>query len=211
MLDSNQRRRKKGIEGLPRIIRLSRKLKLSEKETLIMIYTLCCQVGESRMGGMARFGRFAGGGVLYSNDTLFVCKACDVKIGEIVEFLNQHREHMKQGIFPDVQQSYMLPIQKEVNCQAACLFWHVKKYILTWSGSCLVRPRSVVVPHLSWNVVSYLIPWYYHICWMKWWQTIHKVTPLGMIRAEYFHVTALCIWLDFHDKRHYIELQQPAD
>ena len=109
---------KKELEGLPCIIRLSRKVKLSEKETLIMIYTLCCQVGE---GGMARFGRFAGGGVLYGNDTLSMCKACDAKIREIVEFLNQDREHMKQGIFPDVQQSYMLHSMlgfDEVSCKA---------------------------------------------------------------------------------------------
>ena len=44
----------KGENGLPRIIRLSRRLKLSEKETLVMIYTLTCQVAESRgaTGGM---------------------------------------------------------------------------------------------------------------------------------------------------------------
>ena len=34
----------KGEIGLPRIVRLSRRLKLSEKETLVMIYTLTYQV-----------------------------------------------------------------------------------------------------------------------------------------------------------------------
>lgn len=47
-------------------------------------------------------------GVLYGSDTLSVCKACDIKISEMVNFLNQDREHMQQGIFPDVQQSYLL-------------------------------------------------------------------------------------------------------
>ena len=49
----------KGEGNLPRIIRLSRRLKLSEKETIIMIYTLTCQVGEARTSAL-RFGRFAG-------------------------------------------------------------------------------------------------------------------------------------------------------
>ena len=97
-----------GEPGLPRIIRLCRRLKLTEKETMVMIYTLCCQVGENRTGGFARFGRFVGGGMLFGNDTLSMCKACDIKIGEMVTFLNIDREHMKQGIFPDVQQSYLL-------------------------------------------------------------------------------------------------------
>ena len=47
----------KGESGLPRIIRLSRRLKLNEKETLVMIYTLTCQVAESRGAG--------GGGMRY--------------------------------------------------------------------------------------------------------------------------------------------------
>ena len=61
------------------------------------------------------------GGVLFGNDTLSVCKACDVKISEIVIFLNQDREHMQQGIFPDVQQSYLLHSAlnfDEVSCKA---------------------------------------------------------------------------------------------
>ena len=36
--------RVKGELALPRIIRLSRRLKLSEKETQVMIYALCNQV-----------------------------------------------------------------------------------------------------------------------------------------------------------------------
>ena len=51
--------KEKGEGGLPRIIRLSRRLKLSEKETLVMIYVLTCQVGEARKSAI-RFGRFAG-------------------------------------------------------------------------------------------------------------------------------------------------------
>ena len=55
-----------------------------------------------------RMRRFATLGVLYGCDTLAVCRACECKISEMVEFLNSDREHMQQGIFPDVQQSYLL-------------------------------------------------------------------------------------------------------
>ena len=37
----------KGESGLPQIVRLSRRLKLSEKETLIMIYILICKITKS--------------------------------------------------------------------------------------------------------------------------------------------------------------------
>ena len=55
-----------------------------------------------------RVGRFATLGVLYGCDTLAVCRAYECKISEMVEFLNSDREHMQQGIFPDVQQSSLL-------------------------------------------------------------------------------------------------------
>ena len=38
----------------------------------------------------------------------FVCQSCECKISEMVEFLYADREHMQQGVFPDVQQSYLL-------------------------------------------------------------------------------------------------------
>ena len=47
-------------------------------------------------------------GVLFGSDTLSVCKACDLTITEMISFLSQDRKHMQQGIFPDVQQSYIL-------------------------------------------------------------------------------------------------------
>lgn len=110
-----------GTVGLPRIIRFARRLKLTENETRIIVYILCCQVGESARGGFGRMGRFASGGILYGNDTLSICRACDAKIGDMVDFLNPEREHMKQGIFPDVQQSYILHSMlgfDEVSCKA---------------------------------------------------------------------------------------------
>ena len=41
----------KGEQGLPRIIRLARKLKLSEKETLVLIYAFIVMVARSRGSG----------------------------------------------------------------------------------------------------------------------------------------------------------------
>ena len=63
--------------------------------------------------------RFSGPST-YRNDTLSVCKVCDVTISEMVEFLSTDRVHMQQGIFPDVQQSYLLHSQvafDEVSCK----------------------------------------------------------------------------------------------
>ena len=42
-----------GERGLPRIIRLSRRLKLTDKERLVMIYTLTCHVAEARSSNAA--------------------------------------------------------------------------------------------------------------------------------------------------------------
>lgn len=55
---------------------------------------------------MNRLGRTTSS--LYGNDTLAVCKACDISIGEMVHFLDSDREHMQQGLFPDVQRTYIL-------------------------------------------------------------------------------------------------------
>ena len=43
---------KRGEAGLPRVVRLCRKLKLTEKESMIMNYALCSQIGELRSMGM---------------------------------------------------------------------------------------------------------------------------------------------------------------
>ena len=54
------------------------------------------------------FVRYVRTAQLYGCDTMAVCKACDLSIGEIVHFLDSDREHMQQGLFPDVQRSYVL-------------------------------------------------------------------------------------------------------
>lgn len=45
---------------------------------------------------------------MFGTSTLGVAKACDMSISEMITFLGEDREHMKQGLFLDVQQSYLL-------------------------------------------------------------------------------------------------------
>ncbi len=54
---------------------------------------------------MSRFGATANES--FGNDTLAVCKACDVSVREIVTFLDSDREHMQQGFFTDIQRNYL--------------------------------------------------------------------------------------------------------
>ena len=37
-----------------------------------------------------------------------ICRICKMTIKEIINFLNPDRTHMQQGLFPDVQQMYLL-------------------------------------------------------------------------------------------------------
>lgn len=37
-----------------------------------------------------------------------LCQICDMKLTELIDFLKQDRTHMQQGLFPDVQQAYIL-------------------------------------------------------------------------------------------------------
>lgn len=45
---------------------------------------------------------------LYGNTTMGVCHGCDLSISDMINFLSEDREHMKQGIFLDVQHNYLL-------------------------------------------------------------------------------------------------------
>ena len=49
-----------GAKALPRIVRLCRKLKLTEKETMVMFYIIVWQVAETRTTNVAsRLGRLS--------------------------------------------------------------------------------------------------------------------------------------------------------
>lgn len=92
---------KQGIEGLPRIIRLACRLKLSEKETTVLLYILACGTSGKGMAFPMRPGYFG-------NSTMELCQTCDLTVTEILQFLHQDRVHMQQGLFPDVHYMYIL-------------------------------------------------------------------------------------------------------
>ena len=54
-----------------------------------------------------RQGRF-GINCSTSSGPFSVCRTCNMTIREIINFLSQDRTHMQQGLFPDVQQMYLL-------------------------------------------------------------------------------------------------------
>ncbi|KAL5457433.1 hypothetical protein EMCRGX_G034692 [Ephydatia muelleri] len=90
-------------------LKLARRYKFSDKETLVLVYVFTCQAADQQSSITWRSSPFGGGGGLsFGQDTISMCKACDIKISEMLEFLNADREHMQQGIFPDVQQSFLL-------------------------------------------------------------------------------------------------------
>ncbi len=130
-----------GELGLPRVIRLSRKLQLNDKETRVLAYIMLAQV---RMYWTVRINIFfrnfplclllvvfiflmlfqlrvlevvvsqeqvtyiRGNVTLVDVDISSICRICDMKLREIVNFLGQDRIHMQQGLFPEVQQSNLL-------------------------------------------------------------------------------------------------------
>ena len=44
----------------------------------------------------------------HSIDVLSVCKNCDVRISEMMEFLSSDRLHMQQAMFPKIMQNHIL-------------------------------------------------------------------------------------------------------
>ena len=98
--------KEKGEVALPRAVRLARRYKLSENESLLFNYVLVDQVGlylelTARRGG---FGGFGGG----MGDLTSTCGTLDLPLLEMLDFLSSEREHMQHGLFPDINQTYML-------------------------------------------------------------------------------------------------------
>ena len=83
-----------GERSLPRIIRLCRKFKLTEMESLIAIYSLVTQSSTERTG------RYT--------DVLSTCGFLKIPLKVMLEFLNKDRLHMQQGLFPEVEEAYIL-------------------------------------------------------------------------------------------------------
>ena len=97
--------KEKGEVALPRAVRLARKYKLSENETMLFNYVLVDQVGlylENVQKG--RFGAFGGMGA----DLASTCNTLDLSLLEMLDFLSSERQHMQHGLFPDINQTYIL-------------------------------------------------------------------------------------------------------
>ena len=92
-----------GAVGLPRVIRLAHRYKMSPSESEVLVYCLVCSVARSRRASVhlndAKF---------LTSDTLQVCRACNIGITEMMDFLSLEREHMQHGLFPDVMPNYTL-------------------------------------------------------------------------------------------------------
>lgn len=84
-----------GETSLPRIIRLCRKFSFSEAESRIAIYALVIQSATERTG-------------LRYADVLSTCGFLKIPLKTMLEFLDKDRLHMQQGLFPEVEESYIL-------------------------------------------------------------------------------------------------------
>lgn len=83
-----------GEKSLPRIIRLCRKFKFTEDESRIAICALVTQSSTDRTG------RYC--------DVLNTCGFLKIPLKVMLEFLDKDRLHMQQGLFPEVEESYIL-------------------------------------------------------------------------------------------------------
>lgn len=83
--------------NLPRIIRLCKKFKFSETESRIAVYALATQSATERSG------RYSG-----YNDVLSTCGVLKIPLNTMLEFLDKDRLHMQQGLFPEIEDSYIL-------------------------------------------------------------------------------------------------------
>ena len=94
-----------GSEGLPRIIRLARRLELSEKETILIVY-----IFTSQMHVLYTIGKesFSARSSAVWNSTSELCRVCEFSISEISDFFRNDRVHMQQGLFPEVKHAHIL-------------------------------------------------------------------------------------------------------
>lgn len=92
-----------GACRLPRIIRLCKRFKFSENETKMAIHALVCQggFGNDEAHGYSRYG---GVGI----DCLSACHFVDASVLELLAFVSKERLHMEQGLFPEIQENYIL-------------------------------------------------------------------------------------------------------
>lgn len=92
---------------LPRIIRLCKAFKFSENETKLAIFALLSQGGLDDEPKRV-YHPYVGGS---TSDCITACQFLDIPVVEVITFLSKERLHMEQGLFPDIQDSYILSSQ----------------------------------------------------------------------------------------------------
>ena len=76
---------------------------------MIVLYVLTFQCREEKESKKNFFGFYRG------IDMVHMCIVMDVPFLELLNFLNQDHLHMQQGLFPNVQQSYVLSNSLEMD------------------------------------------------------------------------------------------------
>ena len=87
---------KHGEIRLPRVVRLCRKFNLSQNETELLLFVLASQVDIEQ----ENFG--------IGIDPISLSLFLEITLREVLEFLDQDRVHMQQGLFPDLQYTNIL-------------------------------------------------------------------------------------------------------
>ena len=91
---------KHGEIRLPRAVCLCRKYQFSQNETEITLLTVAMQAGFEQEDGYCCSNN--------EHDAVSVCSFLDIPLHGILNFLDQERLHMQQGLFPDVERDYIL-------------------------------------------------------------------------------------------------------
>jgi SpoVK/Ycf46/Vps4 family AAA+-type ATPase len=97
--------KEKGEVALPRAVRLARRYKFSENETMLLYYVVADHYGvyaEFQKHDIS-FDRFYRGA-----DIVTISKVMKLPLHELLSFLSPEREHMQHSIFPDLNQVYLL-------------------------------------------------------------------------------------------------------
>ena len=91
---------KHGEIRLPRAVRLCRKYEFSQNETDMILLTVAMQAGFEQEDGYCCSDN--------EYNALSLCSFLDLPLHEVLDFLDQDRLHMQQGLFPSVERDYIL-------------------------------------------------------------------------------------------------------
>ena len=74
-----------------------------------MLYLLTYQYNEEQDSNKSPYVSF------HSVEAVHVCSVLDISFLEIFNFMNQDRLHIQQGLFPNIQQNYILNMMLELD------------------------------------------------------------------------------------------------